>query len=95
VARYGGEEFAILLIDTPLSFGAKVAAKLRNTMRRTQFSGAEKSQPGGRVTISVGMAGWPMHGKTAASLLEAADKALYEAKRAGRDQVKMYGGSTS
>jgi len=95
VARYGGEEFAILLIDTPLSFGAKVAAKLRNTIRRTQFHGAEESQPAGRVTISVGMAGWPMHGKTAIALIEAADKALYEAKRAGRDQVKMYGGSTT
>ena len=95
VARYGGEEFAILLIDTPLSFGAKVAAKLRNTIRRTEFSGAEESQPAGRVTISVGMAGWPMHGKHPTALMEAADKALYEAKHAGRDQVKMYGGTTS
>jgi len=95
VARYGGEEFAILLIDTPLSFAAKVAAKLRNTMRRTEFPGASESQPGGRVTISVGMAGWPMHGKNPAALIEAADKALYEAKRAGRDQVKMYGGTVT
>ncbi len=95
VARYGGEEFAVLLIDTPLSFAAKVAAKLRNTIRRTEFQGAKESQPGGRVTISLGMAGWPMHGKTATTLLEAADKALYEAKRAGRDQVKMYGGTTT
>ena len=95
VARYGGEEFAILLIDTPLSFGAKVAAKLRNTIRRTEFSGAKESQPAGRVTISVGMAGWPMHGKNPRALMEAADKALYEAKHAGRDQVKMYGGTTS
>ncbi|MDP7401671.1 MAG: diguanylate cyclase, partial [Phycisphaerales bacterium] len=95
VARYGGEEFAILLIDTPLSFAAKVAAKLRNTIRRTEFSGATESQPSGRVTISVGMAGWPMHGKNPTALMEAADKALYEAKHAGRDQVKMFGGTTS
>jgi diguanylate cyclase (GGDEF)-like protein len=92
VARYGGEEFAVLLIDTPLSFGAKVADKLRNSIRQAKFMGAEHSQPNQRITISMGMAGWPVHGTTPASLVEAADQALYDAKRAGRDQVKMYGG---
>ena len=93
VARYGGEEFAVLLIDTPLSFGAKVADKLRNSIRQTAFAGADVSQPNKRITISVGMAGWPIHGTTPANLVEAADQALYDAKHAGRDQVKMYGGS--
>jgi len=94
VARYGGEEFAILLVDTPLSFAAKVADKVRTAVRGTQFDGAHQSQPSGKITISVGMAGWPMHGKSAKALIEAADGALYEAKRAGRDQVKMAGGSS-
>jgi diguanylate cyclase (GGDEF)-like protein len=93
VARYGGEEFAVLLVDTPLSFGAKVADKVRTAIRQTAFHGAGDSQPNGRVTVSIGMAGWPMHGKTDVALIEAADKALYEAKRAGRDQVKLSGGS--
>jgi len=93
VARYGGEEFAVLLVDTPLSFGAKVADKVRTAIRQTAFPGAGESQPNGRVTVSIGMAGWPMHGKTDVALIEAADKALYEAKRAGRDQVKLSGGS--
>ena len=92
IARYGGEEFAVLLVDTPLSFGARVADKLRTAIRGTEFVGAAESQPRGRLTISVGMAGWPMHGKTDLVLIEAADKALYEAKRAGRDQVKLCGG---
>ncbi|MEC8194469.1 MAG: diguanylate cyclase [Myxococcota bacterium] len=92
IARYGGEEFAVLLVDTPLSFGARVADKLRTAIRQTTFPGAEVSQPTGKLTISVGMAGWPMHGKTDVALIEAADKALYQAKRAGRDQVTLYGG---
>ena len=95
VARYGGEEFAILLVDTPLSFAARVADKVRTAVRQTKFEGANTSQPSGKITISVGLAGWPMHGKTATGLIEAADTALYEAKRAGRDQVKMAGGPTT
>ncbi len=95
IARYGGEEFAVLLVDTPLSFGAKVADKVRTTIRQTVFPGAEASQPNGRVTVSIGMAGWPMHGKNDVALIEAADQALYEAKRSGRDQVKLFDGGTS
>jgi diguanylate cyclase (GGDEF)-like protein len=41
-----------------------------------------------RVTISVGVASWPEHGEEITRLLERADKRLYEAKLAGRDQVK-------
>ena len=95
VARYGGEEFAVLLVDTPLSFAAKAADKVRTAIRSTTFEGASESQPNGRITVSIGMAGWPMHGRTAPDLIQAADKALYAAKKAGRDQVKMVDGATS
>ena len=92
VARYGGEEFAILLVDTPLSFAHSVAEKVRVAVRMEPFEGAAQSQTSAKVTISIGMAGWPIHGKTAGALVEAADRALYDAKHAGRDQVKMSGG---
>lgn len=95
VARYGGEEFAVLLVDTPLSLAAKAADKVRTAIRSTTFEGAAESQPNGRITVSIGMAGWPMHGRTAPDLIQAADTALYAAKKAGRDQVKMVDGATS
>ena len=89
VARYGGEEFAVILMDTPLESGVEVAQKLRLAIRQTAFPGARKSQPSGRLTISVGIAGLPVHGTTAAELIAAADRALYDAKRAGRDTVNL------
>jgi PleD family two-component response regulator len=75
----------------------KVAALMTESLRirQTVFPGAEASQPNGRVTVSIGMAGWPMHGKNDVALIEAADQALYEAKRSGRDQVKLFDGGTS
>ena len=90
VARYGGEEFAVILMDTPLEAGVEVAEKLRLAIRQTAFPGARKSQPTGRLTISAGLAGLPVHGTTAAELIAAADRALYDAKRAGRDRVSLY-----
>ncbi len=87
VARYGGEEFAVVLVDTPLNFAASVADKICSAIREADFGGAEKSQPLGSITASIGMAGWPMHGESAADLIEAADGALYAAKHAGRDRV--------
>ena len=81
--------------NTPLSLAAKAADKVRTAIRSTTFDGAAESQPNGRITVSIGMAGWPMHGRTAPDLIQAADTALYAAKKAGRDQVKMVDGATS
>ena len=77
LARYGGEEFALILPNT----GATEAFALGERMRRVvEDSGLD-------VTISVGLATFPADGTTSDSLTGAADLALYESKRGGRNRV--------
>jgi diguanylate cyclase (GGDEF)-like protein len=87
VARYGGEEFVVLLLETPGLDAALVAEKLRAAVADTPFEGAEASQPGGKLTISLGLASFPLQATTGEALLALADAALYRAKHAGRNQV--------
>ncbi len=82
VARYGGEEFLILMQDTDMESGVELAEKLREGLRQLQVPGLA-----GRVTASFGVASFPEHGSDSESLIRAADRALYAAKKAGRDRV--------
>jgi diguanylate cyclase (GGDEF)-like protein len=83
-ARIGGEEFAVLLRDTPLEGALQCAERIRQAIERTTFASAGATIP---VTISVGVATLgPAHAKPA-ELLDAADRALYEAKHTGRNRV--------
>lgn len=89
VARYGGEEFAILLPMVSVSECQEVAEKLRRAVERTPIRYGDK-QPGGRITISLGVAAFPDHGEALEQLIDAADAALYASKRAGRNKVTLY-----
>ena len=85
VARYGGEEFAFILPDAGELEGLQVAERLQSRIRQTRFVGGE-SQPGGHLTVSIGLASLPHLGVTTPiGLLEKADQALYAAKHRGRD----------
>ncbi|HEY5594199.1 MAG TPA: diguanylate cyclase [Nitrospiria bacterium] len=87
-ARYGGEEFAILLPETAGNGAAVAAERLRAAVAgRAVRIGPEKAV---HVTISIGIATFPEDAATGEALVEAADRALYEAKRAGRNRVCAY-----
>jgi diguanylate cyclase (GGDEF)-like protein len=81
VARYGGEEFAVLFPLTELKTARKVADRLRRKLAGHPFV----CRP---MTVSVGLASY-QEGMSPKQLLAAADKALYEAKNAGRNQVRI------
>jgi diguanylate cyclase (GGDEF)-like protein len=80
VFRIGGEEFALLLPET-------TKANARTVCRRLQRSLAAIDLGGWRLTLSFGVASWPGDGGDLRDLLQAADAALYEAKRLGKDRI--------
>jgi diguanylate cyclase (GGDEF)-like protein len=87
--RYGGEEFVVLLPETGEEEAKEVAEKLRSKIVEKKFSGEEKSQPTKNITVSIGIADYPKDGNSSTELIHAADKALYTAKRAGKNIVKV------
>lgn len=90
VARYGGEEFVVLLPETPLDAGASVAEKIRKATEEHYFPFAG-NQGSDRVTLSVGVASYPDVQVTSdQDLIEASDKALYAAKKSGRNCIRLF-----
>ncbi len=83
MARYGGEEFLVVLPGTASSAAREVAVQLREAVRRTPLQGL-----GLAVTVSIGLAQLQT-GEGARQLLQRADAMLYEAKRSGRDCVRV------
>ncbi|MCQ6256157.1 GGDEF domain-containing protein [Pseudomonas sp. Q11] len=84
IARFGGEEFILLVPDTPLATGAKLAETLRAAIEACPFH--FKGEPV-TITVSVGMTAFKM-GEHSDSVLKRADQALYRAKNAGRNRVE-------
>ena len=84
LARYGGEEFVALLPDTDLEAAVRVAETLRRRIATYGFNALTGGLP---VRVSIGVAQLSESRMTAASLVSAADTAMYEAKRQGRDRV--------
>jgi two-component system cell cycle response regulator len=90
VARYGGEEFAILLRDTDQARGREIAERIRHGIATAPIAVGDNRLH--RVTISLGVAGMAAtSARNASDLVLAADRALYAAKDAGRNQVAMAG----
>lgn len=79
--RYGGDEFIILLPDTTAVKAFLIADRFRELIQ-------SRSNP--EITISTGISNYPADGKTSATLIEAADKALYSSKEKGRNTVTLF-----
>ncbi len=107
VARYGGEEFVVLLPSTPSGgaevaaerlredirdprTAEAVAEAIRSAMANSRFEGypRRKEVP---VTVSIGVASYPSHAADAKELIVNSDRALYVAKRQGKNQTCVYG----
>ncbi|MFO3490681.1 diguanylate cyclase [Legionella pneumophila] len=86
--RYGGEEFVLLLYDMDANAAKIRADNLRLTISKLQVKYG--AQPVGQITTSIGISVYPDDAKSPAELIEAADKALYQAKNKGRNKVILF-----
>jgi diguanylate cyclase (GGDEF)-like protein len=87
VGRFGGEEFTVLLPRTDATEACRIADRLRTSASLLRVCAAESKI---KVTVSIGVAVLGQHGGDLFELLAAADLALYRAKDAGRDTVRLY-----
>jgi len=85
VCRFGGEEFAVVLPRATVDDAVIWAERLMRRIGATVVRVAGMALP--RVTVSIGLACYPQDGSDIEGLMRAADMALYEAKRAGRDRI--------
>ncbi|TDI43586.1 MAG: diguanylate cyclase [Acidobacteria bacterium] len=84
LARFGGEEFVVLLPQVTAAAALDSAERIRASVERTRFHAGGKRT---HVTVSIGLAMFPDQSDAPESLLEAADQALYQAKKLGRNRV--------
>lgn len=84
VSRYGGEEFCLLLPQTSKADALIIAERIREALAGKRVTLGERSL---HLTVSIGVASAPASGRQAAELFSAADRALYRAKRLGRNRV--------
>lgn len=89
VTRYGGEEFCVLLPGTSKRESIFVAERIRRDIENEFFPG-EEHLPFGRLTTSIGVSSFPEDGSTSISIINAADIALYDAKKAGRNRIVIF-----
>jgi diguanylate cyclase (GGDEF)-like protein len=82
VTRYGGDEFAVLLVNTPKAGALKYAQRIKDVVERHRFVH-------GPLTVSVGIASLPEDVMSSDDLVPAADRALYSAKRLGRNVIEV------
>ena len=89
ICRYGGDEFVIILPETKVEDAEHRANDLRNHISESQDDPLVRQYNITGLSLSIGIACYPIHGKEPSDLLRAADHALYYSKNHGRDQVRI------
>lgn len=87
VARYGGDEFVVILPETNIEQAELVASRLRAKTERHEFTGGRRLQL--KITASFGIAAFPEHAQSPQQLVASADTAMYEAKAAHKNCVRL------
>lgn len=89
VARFGTDQFIVLLPKTDKIGAFKAAEKLRLCIAENEFPGAQ-SQSENKLTVSIGLSGYPMDSRELYEIIDLADRALCEAKEAGRNRCHFW-----
>jgi diguanylate cyclase (GGDEF)-like protein len=89
VYRYGGEEFVFIFCDAAPDQAHMLAERVRAAVETTPFID-EDGRTIGPITVSIGIAEMPRHGRDVAALIELADVAMYKAKSTGRNRVVIW-----
>lgn len=84
ISRYGGEEFAVIVGGASLQEARELAETVRVGFEKTPLAGLSTTM---YITLSLGLSRFPDHGRTPQELIDLADRALYQAKRQGRNQL--------
>ena len=82
--RYGGDEFLVVMTNCPQSDAESVAERIRATVEKTTFIADQQSL---NLTVSIGIATFPVHAQTSEQLIRMADEAMYDAKNRSRNIV--------
>jgi diguanylate cyclase (GGDEF)-like protein len=93
-ARFAGDEFCIVLPETELHAAARIAERLRRAASEAEYH-SEQGELMGRVTLSIGVSSFSPSRQSPLEIIEAADRALYQAKMRGRNCVSVYEETTS
>ena len=87
IARYGGDEFVVLLLETDSAQAFKASERIRTAIETTPIEVSGEKQ---FITISIGIAGFPEHGKELQEIITGADKSLYTSKEKGRNRASIF-----
>jgi diguanylate cyclase (GGDEF)-like protein len=86
--RYGGEEFSVVLPDTDSEGALYVAQRIRKAIEESSIEAYDATV---RVTVSIGIASFPLDGKSSMEIVDKSDWALYRSKKRGRNCVTAFG----